>query len=156
MNRAYVGRKVQTFAFCTRITRVVQTSPSAQHRPLSPSERGRGSPRDRHKNAGVCPGAEGWPALPPLPGGNVRGRKGGRVSPAMRGKCPKDKGGAQSNYGYDVAEGRRGREPTHVGAGLKPAPTTYRLELFWSPLRRLNSGTTAATAFGPTPAAMRM
>ena len=38
---------------------------------------------------------------------------GSRVAPTPRGKCAK-----QSNYGYDVAEGRRGREPTPYGRSL--------------------------------------
>ncbi len=49
--------------------------------------KGTRSPRDRHKNAGVCPG-----------------RRGGRVSRDRAEKCAK-----QSTYGYDAAEGRMAR-----------------------------------------------
>ncbi len=65
---------------------------------LSPfaQRKGTRSPRDRHMNAGVCPGT-----------------RCGQVSPAARGKCPKDKGGAQSNYGYDVAEGQGGAQSNY-------------------------------------------
>ena len=73
----------------------------------------------------------------------VGGALRGRVSPAPRGKCPKDKGGATSPAPFAQRKGRerakrceRGmrvglgvgapplrRAQTHVGAGFKPAPT---------------------------------